>query len=246
MRLAASIFLIFDISGYTPFVRLHKLNLLHAEKIIKDLLDTIVATARPPLKVHEIEGDAVCFYAEQGSNPERTARDVMAQALAVMDAFAVKAHALDAINICVCDACSVVRDLKLKCFLHAGEASLKKIAGFRKEQLGGEDIIVIHRLMKNDIPSREYLVVTEGFRLLTEARPPWRAESLRETLDGFGEMPIEVYYFGEEQAAAAVAQAGAVDRGIVAKLGRIRELMAYSLRRVFGSRAANGGVGPIR
>lgn len=246
MRIAPSIFLIFDISGYTPFVRLHKLNLLHAEKVIKDLLDVIVETARPPLKVHEIEGDAVCFYAEQGSRPDRTAREVMDQALAIMDAFAVKAHQLDAINICVCDACSVVRDLKLKGFLHAGDASIKKIAGFKKEQLGGEDIILIHKLMKNDIPSSEYLVVTEAFRALTEACPPWHSESLRETLDGFGDIPMEVYYFGEEQAAAAVANAGAIDDGLAAKLGRVRELLAFSLRRMFRFHAADGSVGSIR
>ena len=243
MRIAPTLFLIFDISGYTPFVRLHKLNLLHAENVIKDLLDVVVKTSRAPLNVHEIEGDAVCFYAEQGSSPERTAGEVMDQALAIMDAFAVKAHELDALNICVCDACSVVRDLKLKGFLHAGEASHKRIAGVKKEQLGGEDIILIHKLMKNDIPSNQYLVVTDAFGALTDARPPWRSESLHETLDGFGDMPIDICYFGEEQAAAAIAKAGTLDDGVLAKLGRIRELLAFSRRRMFRSPTANGSLG---
>lgn len=233
MRIVPSIFLIFDISGYTPFVRLHKLNLLHAEKIIKDLLDIIVNTARPPLKVHEIEGDAVCFYAEQGRDPAVTARKVMEQAVAIMAAFAVKAYQLDVLNICVCDACSVVRDLKLKGFLHAGDASLKTIAGFRKEQLGGEDIILVHRLMKNEIPSSQYLVMTQAFAGMTEARPSWRHENRTETLGGFGDMSLEVYYFQEEQAEAAVASAGMFEHGIAAKLARIGELLSFSLRRVF-------------
>jgi hypothetical protein len=53
-----------DISGYTRFTKLHRLSALHAEKIIGDLLESIVARARSPLVAHEILGDAVSFYAE--------------------------------------------------------------------------------------------------------------------------------------------------------------------------------------
>ena len=50
-----------------------------------------------------------------------TAEDVMRQVLAIMDAFAVKANQLDGANICICDACSVVMDLKLKGLLHTAK-----------------------------------------------------------------------------------------------------------------------------
>lgn len=32
-----------DISGYTPFVRMHRLSQAHAEHIIRELLETIIA-----------------------------------------------------------------------------------------------------------------------------------------------------------------------------------------------------------
>jgi hypothetical protein len=234
MRLVSSIFLLMDISGYTPFVRMHKLNLLHAEKVIKDLLEVIIETSRSPLKVNEIEGDAVCFYAEQGDDPAATAAEVMRQAIAMMDAFAVKSSQLDGVNICICDACSVVRDLKLKGFLHAGDCSIKKLSRFKKEQLGGEDIILAHKLMKNDVPSNEYLVVSNAFGALTEARPPWTSETRIEMYEEFGDTPVEVYYFGAEQAARAVECANETKQGIGAKLGRIGELMKFSVKRLSG------------
>ena len=232
MRQAPAIFLIMDISGYTPFVRLHKLNLLHAEKVITDLLEVIIGMSRPPLKVSGIEGDAVFFYAEQGDDPVATAEEVMRQALAIMDAFVVKANQLDGINICICDACSVVRDLKLKGFLHAGNAAIKKVGKF--EEIAGEDVILVHKLMKNDVPSSEYLLVTSAFGALTKTRPPWTSESRIEVCEDFGEMALDVYYFGADHAARALECASEAKQGIGAKLGRIGELMWFSVTRIFG------------
>lgn len=61
-----------------------------------------------------------------------TAEDVMRQALTIMDGFAVKANQHDGASICICDACSVVMDLKLRDFLHAGDASIRKVVQFVK------------------------------------------------------------------------------------------------------------------
>jgi hypothetical protein len=232
MRKTPAIFLLMDISGYTPFVRLHKLNLLHAEKVITDLLEVIIEIAQPPLKVNRIEGDAVFFYAELGDNPVATAENVMRQTMTIMEAFVEKAMRLDGINICICDACSVVKDLKLKGFLHAGEAVIKKVAQY--EELGGEDIILAHKLMKNDVPSSEYLLVTSAFGSLTEMRPSWSSESRVENHEGFGETAVEVYYCDADCMAMAVRRANEASIGIGAKLGRIWELMLFTFPRVFG------------
>ena len=129
------------------------------------------------------------FYAEQGEDPRATAANVMRQTMSMLEAFVEKARELDGVNICICDACSVVTDLKLKAFLHAGDAAIKRVAQF--EELGGEDIILAHKLMKNDVPSSEYILMTSAFAALTDARPPWRSERRLETHEGFGDTAVE-------------------------------------------------------
>ena len=52
-----------DISGYTRFIRMHRMSLIHAEKIISALLESVIDEADTPLVLHEVEGDAVVFYA---------------------------------------------------------------------------------------------------------------------------------------------------------------------------------------
>lgn len=58
-----AVLLIADISGYTKFLRLHRLNTAHAQLVITELLESIIDATMPPLKVSKVEGDAVLFYA---------------------------------------------------------------------------------------------------------------------------------------------------------------------------------------
>ena len=58
-----ALLVIADISGFTRFMRLHTLATSHARQIIVRLLTALVDASRPPLKVAELEGDAVFFYA---------------------------------------------------------------------------------------------------------------------------------------------------------------------------------------
>jgi hypothetical protein len=68
-----------DISGYTRFMKLHKMSLIHAEGIITQLLESVIQTSEFPLIAHELEGDAVSM-----------ARDISQQMLRLFDAFKVK------------------------------------------------------------------------------------------------------------------------------------------------------------
>ena len=52
-----------DISGYTNFIRMHKVSLLHAEKIIGELMESILDAVEAPVIAHEILGDAISLYA---------------------------------------------------------------------------------------------------------------------------------------------------------------------------------------
>ena len=61
--------ILFDISGYTNFIRMHKVSLLHAEKIIGELMESFLDAVEAPVIAHEILGDAISLFAlDDGSS----------------------------------------------------------------------------------------------------------------------------------------------------------------------------------
>jgi hypothetical protein len=59
---------------------------------------------------------------------------------------------------CKCAICKNVKDMQLKVIVHSGRAVFNTIAGSPK--ISGTDVILAHRLLKNSIPSSEYLLMT--------------------------------------------------------------------------------------
>lgn len=152
-----------DISGYTHFIRAQKMSAIHAEEIIFDLLEAVINRAQYPLTLNKLEGDAVFLYAEIGdADPQEVARDVAKQAREFFEVFNERAKTLTQERAeCDCNACQSVHDLRIKVLLHIGEAVFRTIRQFN--ELAGEDVIAIHRLLKNSIPTREYILMTESF-----------------------------------------------------------------------------------
>ncbi len=150
-----------DISGYTNFIRMHKVSLLHAEKIIGELMECILDEVESPVIIHEILGDAISLYALDDGSPDLADR-IYVQLEKYFLAFrAREAYLLRECGFCICDACNKVGELKLKAILHSGEAAFTKIRDIQK--ISGQDIITAHRLLKNSIPSNEYILVTKSF-----------------------------------------------------------------------------------
>ncbi|MGP1678486.1 MAG: DUF2652 domain-containing protein, partial [Burkholderiales bacterium] len=81
-----------DIGGYTKFIRLHKTTLVHADEIISQLLETIIARASYPLTLNKLEGDAALLYAEMGDTQTAAARGIARQVTAFFSAFHGKAR----------------------------------------------------------------------------------------------------------------------------------------------------------
>ena len=155
------ILLVSDISGYTDFVRQHTCSASHARQITVRLLKAIVSASSPPLSVAELEGDAVFFYA-LGSEEEvpGLAKQVKDQIPRLFRAFAKELKVLSSGPKCSCDACAGVAALRLKQVVHAGEVAVEKIGRF--EKLFGLAVIIVHRMLKNSVPEREYLMVSES------------------------------------------------------------------------------------
>jgi class 3 adenylate cyclase len=181
-----------DISGYTRFMKLHTMSLLHAEAIITDLLEAVIDHAEYPLTLSKLEGDAVFLYAPLSDNEAAVTRDVVKQVIAFFEAFKAKERSLIACDQCQCDACSHIDQLKLKAMLHCGEVVIKKIRQF--EELGGEEVILIHRLLKNTIPAKEYILMTDAFYQLSGGLADQTAETRIEECEGIGPVTIQVYY----------------------------------------------------
>jgi Protein of unknown function (DUF2652) len=150
-----------DISGYTNFIRMHKMSLLHAEKIIGELMESVLDEVELPVIAHEILGDAISLYALDDGSPD-LADNIYLQLEKYLLAFHKReAYLLRECGYCICEACNSVGQLKIKAILNSGEAAFTKVRDIQK--ISGEDVIITHRLLKNSIASDEYILVTNSF-----------------------------------------------------------------------------------
>ena len=137
--------IIADITGYTAFLTQSELE--HAEDILKSLLNALVEHIKPPLAINEFEGDAIFIYALDGGI-------LQGQTLleTVENLYCVSARTLELMRLnttCPCKACELIPSLDLKIVTHHGSFIFTNIGGH--EKLTGPDVILIHRLLKNQI-----------------------------------------------------------------------------------------------
>jgi hypothetical protein len=187
------IFLIlFDISGYTRFMRMHGDRFVHAEEVIGELLSTVIASTGAPFILHEIAGDSASFYVESDGKAA-TAHEIWKQVNTVFAAFRKKERELLGCMAGVaCEACRESSPLTLKAVLHHGEVVITKLHGFTK--IAGPDVILAHRLLKNSVPATEYVIVTTGFYLAAAMFTPMGAVWQGEECEGFEKICVLVCY----------------------------------------------------
>ena len=192
MQLKHVALVIADIGSYTRFIRLHKNTLLHAEEIISQLLETIIERASFPLTLNKLEGDAALLYADMGGAEAAAARDIAQQVTAFFFAFHAKAEELSSSRAnCPCDACQHILDLRLKAVLHHGVVAIRTIRQF--EELTGEDVILVHRLLKNGVAKPEYILMSASFHCLAGNLPGYRGEKGEESYDDLGRVSTVVF-----------------------------------------------------
>lgn len=176
--------LIADIGGYTNYMNMHRLALSHAQQVIADLLTAVIDGASPMFKVAKLEGDAAFLYAVEDGKPTPP-EQLERQILKVREAFLVQQQQMCADNMCNCDPCSAIGNLKLKFAAHTGEVALQKVKRFR--ELAGPDVILVHRMLKNEVPSKEYVLMSPQMReRLASMRES--VKTLQQSFEGFGEV----------------------------------------------------------
>ena len=166
--LKKSLLLIPDISGFTKFV--NETEIVHGVHIISELLEIIIKNNSIGLKVAEIEGDAVLFY-KYTDKPYL--KDLYEQCKKMFIAFHHHLKYYERDRICDCGSCSNTPLLTLKFVIHYGDIIERNILGHF--QLMGADVTTAHKLMKNDVPEDEYILISEGSFLEseTEKLPEW-------------------------------------------------------------------------
>jgi uncharacterized protein YndB with AHSA1/START domain len=141
-----------DISGYSKFVQQTEVD--HSWSILHELLDAVVRSMHGRMDVSQVEGDAILFVSGLSTD------EVIKAIEGTFVAFHRRLRDMQAVTTCPCNACANIGILKLKFVVHHGRFSRQRLGGV--EQLHGTDVIVAHRLLKNKVPSKEYLLVTDA------------------------------------------------------------------------------------
>lgn len=174
-----------DITGFTKFVNTTEID--HAKHIIEELLEVLIDSNEIGLELSEIEGDALLFY-RRGKAP--TAAELLAQVQRMYVNFHGHLKKYESHRICNCGACCTANELSLKFVAHYGEVANKQVKD--RNKLFGKDVIVAHRLLKNDVSFGEYTLFSDN---LVKACSTWlqlpevawsEVNHLKETYD-FGE-----------------------------------------------------------
>ena len=151
--------LIADISGYTSYLAAVELD--HAQDILADLIGTVVTSLRPGFRLAKLEGDAAFVAAPGGKLDGSLLLDTIERCYF---GFRRRRRDVRQATSCDCNACERIPDLNLKFVVHHGMALRQRVAG--SEELLGSDVIVVHRLLKNEVVER---LQVSAYALFTQA-----------------------------------------------------------------------------
>ena len=124
--------------------------------MIEELLDLIVSEVGDMFQISEIEGDAILFYRHE-KQPDFP--KILELAIRVFERFHRHLLYYGRDRVCDCGACSSSDQLTLKFIVHFGP--LQEYAIGDRIKLFGREVILAHRLLKNNVDSREYILITE-------------------------------------------------------------------------------------
>ncbi len=189
-KVTPMLLLMADISGYTQYLVRNANELAHAQLMLTSLLEAVLQRAKLPLQVSKIEGDAVFMYALAGDAAQWSVdRLVIRSRLAEFQRlFRQRLQLLQDHHTCQCGACRHLSSLTIKFIVHFGQALQHRVG--RHRELAGPDVILVHRLLKNSVPVRSYVLATAAAdrELQLSQLAPVRA--ITEAIDEFGDVAL--------------------------------------------------------
>ncbi|UYZ62676.1 DUF2652 domain-containing protein [Hymenobacter weizhouensis] len=145
-----------DISGFTRFIE--ESGSPRAPFLVADLLEILIEANILDLRVNEIQGDAVLFYR---LGPPPTARELVRQCRRIYLDFQNYLRLVERDTGSELAAALHELALTLKIVVHYGRVSVAQIREHTK--LMGRDVIVVHRLLKNNVTGSEYILLSEDY-----------------------------------------------------------------------------------
>ncbi len=140
-----------DISGYTRF--LTNTSILHAREVITEILHRVYISCSHTLTLNKIEGDALFFYSRTSS-----IQDLIWHSHDIHNNFHKTIGELTTRHkVCRYEICHHLDALEIKFILHEGDVVTHLIGDF--EELMGVPVIEIHRLLKNNVREKAYILV---------------------------------------------------------------------------------------
>jgi len=198
MQNKSGFLLIADISGYTPFIKNHSMRKKpiigkkiadfwdsHAHKLINTLLEEVIQNFEPVMQFNKLEGDAALFFLEEISDKNQM-QDIYEKMVITRERFNSKVNSLQFVQSCPCDPCQQSKNLKLKMFLHKGYFNQTEIRN--NQELYGEALIFIHRLLKNKVKSSEYFLFSGA--VLEQLDKGLEFSLITQKIDDFGKQKL--------------------------------------------------------
>lgn len=138
-------FIITDISGYTEYLTESELD--HAHETLQGLFDAQLEHIKFPLKISGFRGDAIFIYTPETCfvNPQSFIETLENLYIVFSDTL----RQMQFNTTCQCRACKNIGKLDLKMCIHYGEYLVQKLGD--REELLGADVIVPHRMLKNNV-----------------------------------------------------------------------------------------------
>ena len=180
--------LIPDISGFTAFMTSTEMS--HGSTAISILIDTIISAVGVEYEISNVEGDAVLMV-KKGPAPSK--KEILDTCFKIFNAFHFQRKWLQQHAVCPCKACREISNLKLKFVAHHGPLDEMKVGHF--VTISGTEVIVAHRLLKNSVPSNEYLLITEKLLHHAEDTPDGIELNWVDSSDEYGSIGKVNYRF---------------------------------------------------
>ncbi len=188
-------FIITDISGYTEYLTRSELD--HANETLQGLFDAQLKHIQFPLHISGFRGDAILMYVPETDfiSPQSLVETLENQYIVFSDTL----QQMRLNTTCNCRACQNMKLLDLKMCIHYGEYLIQKLGD--REELLGSDVIVPHRMLKNNVIEKTGI---KPYAAFSEAA----AEKLNltkycnvliphtETYEHLGEVKIHVHNLG--------------------------------------------------
>ncbi|QAU24910.1 DUF2652 domain-containing protein [Dyella sp. M7H15-1] len=231
MKMQRGVIIIADISGYTNFVKMHAISMLHAEWVLSELMKVLTSSFTPPVTLNKLEGDAALFFAPFKEGEEMAAIEkITKQAILAYQEFKRTRDSFLNSNICICGACLGMKNLTIKIVLCLGDTVEKKLLG--KKELSGNVVIIAHRLLKNSIQTHEYILMDNHFYEHAKITFGHEAKMQNEMVDGYGETPV--CFFDGEMLDSIIEKLPPSRRSIFRGFYQIFRVQYFMLRRGMG------------